>query len=480
MLNATTHKQPVSLTVRMIAFVAVTISLCLFIISQVVLQVVERHFAEQDAAELTVMNQAIFARLQTLADSEQSSREVLSHAVSGHHGVFFQVRDNSGELLYASPDFDLSMPELKVVSAEKVRNPSIIDTKVEALQIWQSQSHTYRGTFSEHVIADNAYIIITAIDMGFHKQFLQSFRKSLAFIMMFAGLATVLAVWFGVYQGLAPLRRLSGRVRGIEATKLDFRLEPNAVPKELQELVQAFNQMIDGLEKSFNQLSHFSADIAHELRTPLTNIITQTQVGLSKPRDIEEYKNLLYSNLEEQERLAKMVNDMLWLAKSDHGFLKPILERIDLRKEIEDLFEFFEALAEEQNIALIFEGEKQLIEGDRGMLRQAFSNLLSNSLRYSKAETEVHVKLESSNNFVVIAFENIGDPISEKHLEKLFDRFYRVDPARQRDSEGTGLGLSIVKSIVEAHDGRVEAVSNQNIISFKIYMPSRPVLKDTA
>ena len=174
--------------------------------------------------------------------------------------------------------------------------------------------------------------------------------------MVLAGIATLLAVWFGVFQGLAPLRRLSHKVKSIEADQLDFRLDIKSVPKELTGLVLAFNQMINGLEKSFKQLSHFSADIAHELRTPLTNIITQTQVGLSKPRDIEEYKNLLYSNLEEQERLAKMVNDMLWLAKSDHGLVKPVLENIDLRQEISDLFEFFEALAEEQNIELVLEG----------------------------------------------------------------------------------------------------------------------------
>lgn len=436
-----------------------------------VLQLVERHFSEQDTAELIVMNQAIYERLQMLPDSNRPKSDILSHAVSGHHGVFFQVRDIRGKIVYTSPNFDLSGASIQIESNHMIQYTPAIKIRGEDLKTWQTQIHTYRGTVSRYAVGDSVYIIITAIDMGFHKQFLRSFRKSLALIMMFAGLATVLAVWFGVFQGLAPLRRLSVRVRGIEANKLDFRLETNAVPKELQELVQAFNQMINGLEKSFKRLSAFSADIAHELRTPLTNIITQTQVGLSKPRDIEEYKNLLYSNLEEQERLAKMVNDMLWLAKSDHGFLKPVLERIDLRKEIDDLFEFFEAFAEEQRLSLKLEGEYQFIEGDRAMLRQAFSNLLSNALRFATKETDILIRLGSSRNFVIITIENSCDQIEEHQLEKLFDRFYRVDPARQRHSEGAGLGLSIVQSTIEAHDGHVEAISKENIISFRIYLP---------
>lgn len=344
--------------------------------------------------------------------------------------------------------------------------------ELDTLYIWESSGHTYRGAFSQYSIAGDYYIVISAIDMGFHKTFLQSFRRSLALVMVLAGIATLLAVWFGVFQGLAPLRRLSHEVKNIEADQLDFRLDIKSVPKELQELVLAFNQMINGLEKSFKQLSHFSADIAHELRTPLTNIITQTQVGLSKPRDIEEYKNLLYSNLEEQERLAKMVNDMLWLAKSDHGLVKPILENIDLRQEISDLFEFFEALAEEQNIELVLDGNALFIQGDRSMLRQAFSNLLSNALRHTQTGKAIRVSIENTHSHALISFENAGEHIDKEHLEKLFDRFYRVDPARQRNSDGAGLGLSIVKSIIESHKGYTEAVSKNGVIQFMVYIPN--------
>jgi two-component system heavy metal sensor histidine kinase CusS len=149
--------------------------------------------------------------------------------------------------------------------------------------------------------------------------------------------------------------------------RLDFR----SMPLELRYLASAFNQMIARLEDSFTRLSHFSADIAHELRTPLTNLITQTQVALGRARTLDEYRELLYSNLEEQERLAKMVNDMLWLAKSDHGLLKPVQVTLDLATEVRELFDFFGALAEEKHITLSLEGQAPGVMGDRAMLRRA-------------------------------------------------------------------------------------------------------------
>jgi two-component system heavy metal sensor histidine kinase CusS len=310
--------------------------------------------------------------------------------------------------------------------------------------------------------------------MDFHLQFLDNFRHSLWLIMSLAGAFTLLATWFGVHQGHAPLRSLSNIMSDVQAHSLHVRLDPHEVPNELQALVNSFNQMIERLEDSFAQLSHFSADIAHELRTPITNLITQTQVILSKPRSLDEYRELLYSNLEEQERLAKMVNDMLWLAQSEHGLLKPVWKQLDLGKEVQALFDFFEALAEEKQIELLLQSSESvpMILGDRGMLQRAISNLLSNALRYAPAGKIITVKIGQINaSSVELSVENMGPMIPAEHLSRLFDRFYQVDPSRQRLSGGAGLGLAITKSIVEAHDGHIAAYSNHDVTRFTISLP---------
>ncbi len=274
-------------------------------------------------------------------------------------------------------------------------------------------------------------------------------------------LLTVLAAWLAAHQGLKPLRGVSAQMRYIQASKLDIRLAPAQVPAELRQMVQSFNLMLDRLEQGFTKLSHFSADIAHELRTPLTNMITQTQVSLSRPRSTHEYQNLLFSNLEELERLNKMISDMLWLAKSQNGLLTLQKQTLNLAVEIQAIFDFFEALAEESGVRLYFAGPAILVQADRTLLRHALTNLLSNALRHTAQNQSITVTTAvKSSDSVTISVENPGPPIPPEHLPYLFERFYRADQSRQRHSEGAGLGLAITKAIVEAHEGHINVESD--------------------
>mgnify|MGYP003385812827 CR=1 FL=1 len=343
-----TRQRPLSLTTRVMVFVALAIGLSLLIIGYLVQNAVERHFAEQDADELVVITKAVERVLRAAADDTTRLAETLSHAVSGHHGVYFQVWDQSGHLIYGPHGAERSQPLSAFAPVASIQ--------VGNMQSWQADGKTYRGAITQTRVGDQEYRIVTAIDMNFHIHFLDDFRRSLWLIMTLAGIVTLLAAWYGVHQGHAPLRGLSDAMRDIQADRLHVRLNPDTVPAELKTLVDSFNRMISRLEGSFVRLSHFSADIAHELRTPLTNLITQTQVALGKSRSLDEYRELLYSNLEEQERLAKMVNDMLWLAQSEHGLLKPVWESLDLAQEVRELFDFFEALAEEKHIELAMQG----------------------------------------------------------------------------------------------------------------------------
>jgi len=281
----------------------------------------------------------------------------------------------------------------------------------------------------------------------------------------------LLAAWLAVRQGHAPLRRIGAIMHSISSEHLHVRLMPTDVPIELAELVESFNAMLTRIEASFQQLSHFSADIAHELRTPVTNLTTETQVALSQARGIEEYREILYSNLEEFERMSRMIGDMLFLAQSDNALLRLEMVEVDLAAETRGLFDYFEAWAEDRGVSLRLDGATPPVRGDALMLRRALSNLLSNAIRYTPRGQTVTVRLSERNSVAVVNVENPGPPIAAEHLSHLFDRFYRVDPARQRNGDGAGLGLAIVKSIAQAHGGAVQAHSDAVLTCFELTLP---------
>ena len=456
-------QRPLSLSLRVMLFVMLAIGLSLLLISRLVLSTVERHFVEQDADELRVMVDAIEHALAHENGDFASLPANLSTAISGHHGVFYEVKDDSGAVLFSSAGLDFSS------AVSSISPDAAVDA--DTTQLWTIDNRTYRGVVVLRLIDGSRYQITSAIDMEFHRNFLNAFQRSLWLILLGAGVITLLAAWIGVYQGLRPLRGVSNRVRTIQTNKLDTRLDPVAVPIELQDLVLSFNQMIEQLEAGFSKLSHFSDDIAHELRTPLTNMITQTQVGLSKARSDADYRELLYSVLEEQERLNKMVNDMLWLAKSENGLLKLSNTPIDLQDEFQSLFEFFDAFADERGVSLVVNSNRVLVQGDRDLLRRAFTNLLSNAIHHSPKQGVVNVNLSQDGANASITVENNGPVIAANHIANIFDRFYRIDPSRARNSEGAGLGLAIVKSVIEAHDGEVAVESNATRTKFIARLP---------
>jgi two-component system heavy metal sensor histidine kinase CusS len=215
-----------------------------------------------------------------------------------------------------------------------------------------------------------------------------------------------------------------------------------------------------------------SSDLAHELRTPVSNLLTQTQVTLSKARSAEDYRDILASNAEEFERLSRTISDMLFLAKADNNQIIPNREAIDLAEEIGDLLEYYDVLAEEKSIDLSFSGAGQIL-GDRLMLRRAISNLLSNALRHTPNDGVVTVQIEERDDGLThIAVENTGNEIPAEHLPRLFDRFYRVDSSRLRTTENSGLGLAITQSIVIAHGGKVRVQSTAEKTRFTLSLPS--------
>jgi two-component system heavy metal sensor histidine kinase CusS len=285
---------------------------------------------------------------------------------------------------------------------------------------------------------------------------------------LLASLLSAVLSWWAARTGLKPLRAMKSRAQAVNANKLDERMPADAVPIEMADLAISLNDMLQRLQNDFRRLSEFSSDLAHELRTPISNLLTQTQVVLAQHRTVEEYQDTLASNAEEFQRLARMVSDMLLLAKAEHGLLLPSVEDIVLQAEVSALLDFYEALAEEKSVTVRCSGEGRVL-GDRLMLRRAISNLLSNALKYTPAKGQVDIAIESTPAHVVLRVSNTGEAIAAEHLPRLFDRFYRADKSRTHaESDGAGLGLAITRAIVEAHGGKVAVQSADGKTDFSL------------
>jgi two-component system, OmpR family, heavy metal sensor histidine kinase CusS len=274
-------------------------------------------------------------------------------------------------------------------------------------------------------------------------------------LVLSGGLAYLLA-----HKALAPVEQLHRMTAQITADRLDRRLPVANPGDELGHLAQTINAMIARLERSFAEVRRFTADASHELRTPLTAIRSEAEVALGKPLTAADYHNLLGSILEECGRLTRLTEQLLALAREDAGASPPAHEPLDLAALVEGVAETMRPLAEAKGLRLDVRGGDSLrMHGDSARLRQVFYNLLDNAIKYTPEGGRVEVCLGRRGEEAVITVRDTGAGIAPEHLPHVFDRFYRVDKARTRAEGGTGLGLSIAKSIVTAHEGRIELAS---------------------
>ncbi|TDV67813.1 heavy metal sensor histidine kinase [Pseudomonas sp. LP_7_YM] len=420
-------------------------------------QASEAHFMELD---------------QQLLDSKLPSlRDALTGVTSAE--LLTEHRQALQDELAHSPDLSLQVHGVDGRLWFDSVTPSMNQTRVhDGLNTVADQGVSYRSYSVPLRPEQQASPQLTLLlNITHHQHFLERMQHLIWLTVGLSALATALLGAWAARSGLRPLRQMSEIAASVSASSLTTRLPQTEMPVELAELTQAFNAMLGRLDDAFQRLSAFSADIAHELRTPLSNLLTHTQVTLTRPRDLEAYREALLGNLEELQWMAQMVNDMLYLAKAEHGLLNPNRERLQLGSEVDALLEFFLPLAEEAQVRLRREGQA-ILNGDRHMLRRALSNLLDNALRFTPAESEVSVRLECTCQQVRLSVENNGKTIPAEMLPRLFDRFYRADPARHEGStEHAGLGLAITRSIIKAHGGTIRCESQDGLTRFLIELP---------
>jgi heavy metal sensor kinase len=315
-------------------------------------------------------------------------------------------------------------------------------------------------------------VVLTAIGVFWQ----MAVARELFYIIAPIGLIVFsLAGWLVAGRALSPMLRMAAVARRITAESLHLRLPMETSGDELAQLAENCNVMLARLEKSFRRVKQFSGDASHELRTPLAILRGETEVTLRWARSPEEYRRTLESNLEEINRMGRIIEDLLTLAKSDAGELSLEIGELSLSDLLQELYLQGRTLGEDKQIGVSLHlevAEEIRIRGDELRLRQLLLNLIANGIKYTPPAGRVEITLAVVEDEAIVRIADTGIGIPAEHLPHIFDRFYRIDKARNRADGGTGLGLAISKGIVEAHGGRIDVESvPENGSIFSIHLP---------
>lgn len=277
--------------------------------------------------------------------------------------------------------------------------------------------------------------------------------------------------WWFVRRALRPIAEIGSTAAKISTGDLSQRVNVAETESELGQLAAVLNSTFARLESAFAQQKQFASDAAHELRTPVSVILTQTQMALNRERDAESYKQTVEACQRAAQRMRRLIESLLELARFDAG--QEILKRLrfDYAKTIAESIELVKALVEEKQVKILPELEPLVITGDSERLAQVVLNLLTNAIQYNKPGGEVRVKLEARNGLAILEISDTGQGIMSEDLLRVFERFYRADKSRTGNGN-SGLGLSICKAIVEAHGGTIEVASQVDAgTTFTVRLP---------
>jgi len=332
-----------------------------------------------------------------------------------------------------------------------------------------------------HVGANGEFVQIIAAHVMTQEERILLVYRNRVMTTVFAAvvLAALLAFW-ALRTGLRPLRKMAEKTTEITPEQLSIRLDVSAAPHELRQLALSFNAMLDRLATGYERLLQFSADLAHEIRTPIGVLIGQTQVTLARERDVAEYRQVLESNLEELERLARIAQNILFLAQADHKSVAIERSTLRMRDEFEMIQSYFEGVADERGLRFELTADG-VMDVNPIMCRRAISNVVVNAVRYALPDTAIRLSGTQTPEAAIITVGNRGNPIKQEHLPKLFDRFYRGDASRSEYTESSGLGLAIVRAIMILHGGTASmSCTDDGWIEVNLAFPSGRVVTDTS
>lgn len=319
----------------------------------------------------------------------------------------------------------------------------------------------------------NGVTLRGALDVSDDDEILEHYRTKLFGVVLGTIVLSALLGWFLARRGLMPLRVMSSQIAQMHPDRLQNRLAQSEWPAELNVLAATFDELLERIARSFEQLARFSSDLAHEFRSPINNLVAAASVTLGRARTPAEYQTTLEVVVEEGGRLSRMVTSMLFLARADNAKQVVHMEAVSTGTEFAKLVDFFEIVAEEHGVTLAVHGDL-VLSADPMLLRQALSNLLANALRHTPRGGRIALAAEDRDGAVALSVSDNGCGIPQEHLPLIFDRFYRVDASRS-NTDSTGLGLSVVRSIAELHGGTVAVTSTPDVgTTFTLLIPKVP------
>lgn len=394
---------------------------------------------------------------------QQIPQELASFHFNPYQVRIVEKKDGQDAVLFQSPQFPMQLlPRLKQLPVYPIGKPPgdgvvVVGPQGKSFLIMAAEARV-------GVTQPRPVVIELVLDVTSKINFLNTLETGIFMLVLIGTSLFSLMGALLVRKGLTPLREFSAQIQDIRTDSLSQRMSRPDLPQELRPLATSFDRLLARLEKDVDQLTRFSGDLAHELRTPLTNLRVETEVLLAQGRTVEEYRLVLENNLVEMERLSRLVERTLLLARMDHPQFTGQWQAFPVRLLAEKLLEFYALLAEEKQIDLLdVQGDLNLT-ADPLLVEQAVGNLLSNAIKYTQPGGHVQIRLLTERNgdnesLGVISIKDNGFGISEEHLPHIFTRFYRGDPSRSQLISGDGLGLAIVKSIMEFHNGQVEVRS---------------------
>ncbi len=308
------------------------------------------------------------------------------------------------------------------------------------------------------------------------KEILEHYRDTIIGVTIGMILIGLAGGTFLAFRALRPVRQLSQVIQSVVLTgTVNARVPETGRGNELDDLTKLFNQMLGRIESLITAMKEALDNVAHDLRTPLTRLRGTAEVALQGSPDAEQYREALASSIEESDRILSLLNSLMDVSEAETGMMRLKPEKLDLSRMLAEVAELYQYVAEEKDISISVNGSPDMvITADRNRMRQVFTNLMDNAIKYNSHGGQVIVTARQEPTRTVVTFEDTGMSIAPEDLGKIWDRLYRGDKCRSQP--GLGLGLSLVKAVIRAHQGTVDVVSEGDKGSvFTLSLPLSPL-----